>query len=431
MDMTAARVFFSAPHATTVARFSREFRRRAVSCLLALACLFGAERGRTEQAPLTRKRIATLVDAAPAMLVARSEASVASARVTAAAVLSLENPVLSGMGGVRFNADGSRPFNGVATLSWPVDVGGKRGARVEAAEAEQRASEASTNQQARELLLAALLQHAAVLRDQRAVLVARARRTLSERVLAAAQRRHSAGSVPELDVALAGMQEKRDQSAEAAATGSQLADQLTLATLLGLPRSPGAEGSLVPEGEVPPLSGAVKRVAERPDVRFSTAALRAAQAKAERERASRAPTLNLLAQYERDDHDNIGLLGLALPIPVLNANRSEVATSAAEVDAAKARAEQARSVATGQLKELYARYAATKAAMDSLAPTAALATRAVNLATRGYELGENDLASVLLVRREAVDAEGALLEAEHAHASAKLALLVAVGKLPE
>ena len=61
---------------------------------------------------------------------------------------------------------------------------------------------------------------------------------------------------------------------------------------------------------------------------------------------------------------------------------------------------------------------------------AGLASQAVDLATRGYELGENDLASVLLVRREAIEAQAALLDAEHTHAAAKIELLVAAGRLP-
>jgi cobalt-zinc-cadmium efflux system outer membrane protein len=397
--------------------------------LAAASVVVGPARAYCAEPPLTRARIAELVEAAPAVRVARADASVSSARVTAAGVLSLENPVVSGLGGVRFNADGTRPFNGVATLSWPVEVG-KRGARVDAAEAEYRSAVAATHLQSRNVLLSALLQHATVLRDERAVAVATARHALSARVYAAAQRRHAAGSVPELDVALAGMQEKRDASAQASAAGIRDADRTTLATLLGLLESPPAEGSLIPEGEAPPLAAMTGRVDQRPDVRAAAAELGAARARMERERAVRVPTINLLAQYERDDRDNIGLVGVALPIPVLNANRAEVLASTAEVDATKARATQRRMLATGELRVLHARYTATKVALDSLAPAAALAARAVTLATRGYELGENDLASVLLVRREAVEAEAALLEAQHAHASAKIELLVAAGKMP-
>ena len=104
---------------------------------------------------------------------------------------------------------------------------------------------------------------------------------------------------------------------------------------------------------------------------------------------------------------------------------------AADRDRQPARVAQSRVVAEGQLKELYARYLATKAAMDALGPTEALASRAVSLATRGYELGENDLPSVLLVRRESIAVQAALLDAQHTHSAVKIELLVAAGRNPQ
>ena len=384
-----------------------------------------------DEAALTRTRVAEIVKLAPAARVAQFETAVFGAAVTAAGVLSLENPVLSGLGGVRFNPDGSRPFSGTATLSWPIELGGQRGARVEAAKAEYRSAMASAESGARRLLLGALLQHQLVLRDEREVALFSERHALSQRFYAAAQRRRAAGSVPELDVALAAMQEKQDASSRASAEGAREADRLALLALLGLSAPSGVEGALVPEGEPPPLAALMQGVGQRVEVRAATAALDAAQAEAVRARSGRWPAVNLLAQYERDDGANIGLLGLAIPIPVLNANRTEVATSAAEVQAATARVAQSRVLVEGQIKELYARYLATQAAMDSLAPTEALASRAVSLATRGYELGENDLPSVLLVRREAIAVQAALLEAQHTHAAVKLELLVTAGRNPE
>jgi outer membrane protein, heavy metal efflux system len=404
---------------------------RFCALVAALALLQVPRESRAQERALTRPRIAALVKQAPAVKVARSEVEVSSAQVAAAGVLSLDNPVLSGLGGVRFAADGRRPFNAVASVSWPVDLGGQRGARQGAADAElvtARAVERETNQR---VLLAALLQHTLVLRDQRAVTLAEARHKLSERVRVAAEQRYSAGSVPELDVALAGMQEKRDASIEAAAIGDRDADRAALLAALGLTEDAPVEGGLVPSGELPALAALAARIEERPDVRTASSALRASEARAERERSAGAPTLSLLAQYERDDRDNIGLIGVALPIPILNANRAGVATSTAEVGVAQAKLSQARAGAHGRLRELYTRYRATQAAMDSLSPTAALAAKAVNLATRGYELGESDLASVLLVRREALESEAALLDAEYAHATVKVELLVLAGQVPQ
>lgn len=380
---------------------------------------------------LTRQRVAELVKVAPAAQVSKAEVGVARAAVTAAGIISLENPVVSGMGGVRLNPDGTRTFNGVATVSWPVDLGGKRGARLDAAKSENRAAVGRAETEQRELLLAALLQHAAVLRDQRHVAIATERHSLTERLFAAAQRRRAAGTVPELDVALAALQEKRDASAVATAVGDRDGAEAQLLTMLGLSGTPSVEGALVPEGEPPALALLMKQSDQRPDVRAAAASVDAARAKSERERAARWPTVSVLGQYSRDDGANIGLVGLAVPLPVLNANRTEVLTSAAELTTAKARVAQSRSRAEGQLRELYMRFLATRAAMDTLAPTAALASRAVNLATRGYELGENDLASVLLVRREAIEVEEKLLETQHAHAIVKIELLTLAGRIPQ
>ncbi|NUQ75098.1 MAG: TolC family protein, partial [Polyangiaceae bacterium] len=284
----------------------------------------------------------------------------------------------------------------------------------------------------RRLVLAALLQHALVLRDERQVALAVERRALSQRLAAASEKRRKAGGVPELDVALATLQERRDASSETASKGALDADKLALLSLLGLsPQNPLVVGTLVPTGEPPTLAVLLRELAQRTDVRAAAASVDAAKARLSRERAGKWPTISVLAQYERDDRANIGLLGVAIPIPVLNANRANVATAEAEVGAASARLTASRADAEGQLKVLYARYQSTKTAVEALAPAAGIAKQAVDLSTRAYELGESDLGTVLLARREALEAQVALLEAEHAHATAKIELLVAAGRIPQ
>jgi cobalt-zinc-cadmium efflux system outer membrane protein len=404
-----------------------------ISALVALSCWLTSETARAEQPDLSRARVVELVTRAPEARVAEAEARVSRASVTAAGALSLEEPVLSGMGGVRVNGDGRQTFAGVASLSWPVDFGGKRGAREGAAVAEQREAEATLSVQTRRVLLAVLLQHAAVLRDERKLALAEARRTNSVRVMESARKRREAGSVPELDVSLATLQLARDTADALTAGGERDADLHRLEALLGLvsEQPSKATGALVPDGEPPPIDLMLRQIEQRAPVREATARVAAAKARASRESSAGAPTINLLAQYERDDDANVGMLGVAVPLPVLNGNRLARATSSAAIQAARAREEATRALAVAETRELYARYAATRRAVESLAPTEATVREAMALATRAYELGEGDLASVLLVHREALDAQRALLDAEHAHASAKLELLVASGRTPK
>lgn len=380
-----------------------------------------------QPAPLTRERVVALVRQSPAARVTRSEAAVYGA-AAAAAGGPLENPVLAGMGGVRLNPDGSRPLSAQANLAWPLELGGQQRARSATARAEHRTSLAAAEGSQRLLVLEALLQYQLLLKDERELALAEARHALSQRFHAAAQRRQAAGGVPELDVALAALEQQQDASARAAAQGACDVDRQTLATLLGVPAVTAVDAELVPEGEAPTLAELLAAAAERAEVRAALAELSAVGARAERARAARWPTLNVLAQYERDDGADIGLLGLEIPLPLLNANRVEVATSRAEVDVARAKLAQARARAEGQARGLHARYLATKAALEALLPSEALALRAVSLAARGYELGESDLASVLLVRREALEAQAALLGSQHGHALVKLELLVSAGR---
>ncbi len=404
-----------------------------VAASAAWGLLCSAAPARAQQVEVTRARIVQLLDDAPDSRASEAQVDVSRVAVSAASVLSLENPLLSAQGGVRFNPDGSRHLAGTASLAWPVDTGGKRSSRVDAAGAEHRGAEAVGNVQRQRLLLALLLRHAMALRDAQQVSLAEARSENSERVLAIAKRRREAGSVPPLDVSLASLQRGRDAAAALSARGEQQADTGRLAALLGLASDGNSRvtGTLVPSEEPPPLDVMLRQLEKRADLRAAGARVQAARARAGRERSAASPTINLLAQYERDEGSNIGTIGLAVPLAVLNANASARLTSEAEVRAAQAERAAIRANAVGEIKEHYARSLATKAAREALAPTAATVSEAVALATRTYELGEGDLAGVLLVHREALEAQRALLEAEYAHAVAKLELLVSSGKTPQ
>jgi cobalt-zinc-cadmium efflux system outer membrane protein len=410
---------------------NRRWRRNAAA-FAGAALLLATERAGAQAMALTRERVAELVEASPATRAANAEVAVVRAAVEGAGVLSLDNPTLSGMGGVRFTDDGRRPFVGTAALSWPLDLFGQRGARKHAAVADERAARASSDAEKRQRLLAALLLHAVVLRDQREVTIAEASRALAERVLTTARRHRAAGNAPELDVALAMLQHGREAAAASAAAGDRDADLARLTAVLGVPQADAAAtGALVPEGEPPRIDAILHAAEQRADVRAAVASVLAAEAKASREQAAGAPSVNLLAQYERDDGENVGTLGLSVPLPILNANNQAKATAAADVHAARARHAAVRSAAEGEVRELHARYEATKRTRETLAPTAAAVKDAVALSLRAYELGETGLSSVLLVQREALEAERALLKVEFSHASAKIELLVAAGRVPK
>ena len=412
---------------------SKTARAVVLGALSALVILCIGERAHAQQVELSRAYVVRRLTEAPEARASEAQVGVSRAAVTAAGVLSLDNPLLSALGGVRSNPDGSKRLAGAATLSWPVDTGGKRSDRVDAATAEHRDARSAGNLRKQQLLLTVLLRHAMSLRDTQQVALAEARAANSLKVLQAAKRRHIAGSVPPIDVSLATLQHGRDAAAALSARGEYNADTLRLAAMLGLTteETTRVSGALVPLEEPPPLDVMLRRIDKRSDLQTATTRVQAAQARASRERSAASPTINILAQYERDDGSNIGTVGVAVPLALLNANASARATSHAEIRAAQAERAALRAAAMGEIRAHYATYVATRQAREALAPTAAAVSESIALATRAYELGEGDLASVLLVHRETLEAQRALLDAEYAHAAAKLELLINAGRTPQ
>src|SRR5262245_4851903 len=104
--------------------------RAAIGLCAVFSMLFMSGAVAADEAPLTRERVAALSRTAPSARVSRAEAAAVAAALTASGVLSLDNPVLTGLGGLRLNPDGTKHAAATATLSWPVDVFGQRGARI-------------------------------------------------------------------------------------------------------------------------------------------------------------------------------------------------------------------------------------------------------------------------------------------------------------
>jgi cobalt-zinc-cadmium efflux system outer membrane protein len=193
-------------------------------------------------------------------------------------VISLENPVISALGGMRLAPDSSRSASAVTALSVPIDLGAQSGAREDAAEADLRAATTAAESEVRRALLGALLQHALVLRDERQLALVRERRALAARLVAAAEKRRQAGSVGALDVTLASLQDRRDASLETSALGERDADRMELLTRLGLPPTEIAvAGDLVPSAEPPSLDALVAESERRVDVRAAAAEVDAAR----------------------------------------------------------------------------------------------------------------------------------------------------------
>jgi cobalt-zinc-cadmium efflux system outer membrane protein len=119
-----------------------------------------------------------------------------------------------------------------------------------------------------------------------------------------------------------------------------------------------------------------------------------------------------------------------VPLPVYQRNQTRVAVSEARIATSERERDAALARAAGEVRAAYARYRSAVAAVNAYSAARSSIEDAEQLATRAYELGQNDLAHAITVRREVALVRSADLDARIALARARVALDRAAGTLP-
>lgn len=363
----------------------------------------------------------------PIAKAALAKVPVAQAGTVGVGVVSLTNPTLTAMGGLGF---GPRSPEVNATLAVPVDLAGRPKARLDAAVAGVDLAKAEAGDSLRGIVREALLRWARALRGERAIVLARARRDVAATLVAIAKRRAAAGEIAKGDASVFEVELGREDARLVAAEGAATARRVVLVTYVGAPTDAQVAGELVWTTPPPPLSELLASIDQRPDVVAATAALGAAGSQVGLAKADAWPTVSVVGSWEYHESRNIVTMGLSLPLPLFNANKTAISTADAKVKAAEAELHAVRTTAVGELKAAWATWSAARAAHEALAKVASVADLAVARAVKAYDVGTIGVTDVLLVRRTAQDAATELLDAELALAEARIELDAAAGRLP-
>jgi outer membrane protein, heavy metal efflux system len=373
---------------------------------------------------------------APALLVASLRRGYAEAARTAAEATMRYNPSLELGIGPRFNGARDRDFDFVAALGQPVEIGGARGRRIEAAARlgdRLDAETLSVRWQLRRDL--SLTFHAAlVAREQ--VSVAERGVQFAEQMVDIARRRLIAGDATLIDVRIAETELVQARQGRLVAERDLRSARLHLAELSGWPLEtpPNVPGRLTALEPVPPLVRLFQVTSDRhPELRVRRAALFEAQSRTRLADREAWPTPIVGAQVAREGSAgspaNYVLLGtLGLPLPLWQRNQGERARS--RIDENVAAAEQA---ATEQA--VRARIVRCHAELEAAAERLALFTAGVAplledslaLLRRGFEAGELPLLDVALARERFLAAERDVLSAYADYYRARVELEFAVG----
>jgi len=390
---------------TRAIRESRIARALGVIAASLLALTFAGSAS-AQRAVTRRDAIDAALSAGTRVALARADSAAVRARLLTARAL--PNPSLAA------SYSKSAPQNHLA-LDIPFDAPWIRRARVGAARAAIRAAD-----------LRMLSEHAAAVVEAdttyTTALAAEARFRLSRQtardadsVLVLTTRQRDAGDASELDVDLATVTAGQQANVASSDSLTFMSTLLTLQLLMGMPADSVAivlADSLRPAPAIADTvlasfaSAVLPRAPAPPSVRSAEASLQAAELAIVRERRSvlGLPALSVGVEFGDPKGDEPGVLpvvGVVLPLPLLDRNRGPIAEATAERDRARAELAAARLEARQRLIEgLRER----EQLLVRVARDSALVLRAQRVATRAitaYAEGASALPAVLEARRSA------------------------------
>jgi cobalt-zinc-cadmium efflux system outer membrane protein len=316
------------------------------------------------------------------------------------------------------------------SVSEPLELGGKRSARVALGRAELSAAEVRQRQaQADFAYDLALAYSAAEAAEAKVVLLTddlgRARDDLrAARALVEAGKEADLRGV-QADAAVA--------AAEADLQGARADADEALARLTSLAGSPEpfthVAGGLLARAEALPPPPSL--FSQAPAIAVAQAEREAAARRVRVERVRAVPDLTVSVgarTYERSSETAL-VVGLAAPLPLFDRNRGAVTAATAQLAAADARLGAARLDTEAAWRAATSQAAAGQARLAAVIQGEAAARDGYRLARLGYEAGKTSLLELSAARRTLMDAQNRLVEARLARVRAEAQLARLTGRV--
>ena len=304
-------------------------------------------------------------------------------------------------------------------LSQPIELGGKRRLRREAAEFGRQLAANGQTLANTEVLATTRQRFIAVLAAQEKLALAKEQAELAEKSLAAAEERIKAGKSPEIDrlrlqgeTSLAGL--TMTQAERALVTARQ-----ALAASWGeaQPDFDQVAGDLSLLPAAAELSEVEATLEQAPAAANRQIATELQRVELEQAKARRIPDPSLTVgwrQFEESNED-AWLFGISFPLPLFNQGEHEVAAAGSRFNSAKAREVSARNQARSTLR------AAWQALADARAEAEMLASQVVPAVAEGFAAAEFGYRAGKFGLLELLDAQRTLFEARQRQLDAQTA----------
>ena len=317
-------------------------------------------------------------------------------------------------------------------LNQPIELGGKRSARLAAAGRVRDIAAVELDLRRAEIRALVSANFFDVLAAQERIRLAQEVANLAKRATEVAAKRVASGKVPPLEETKARVAEANVRLDLSLAQSELRTARQRLASTWGnpLPRFERAEGRLEPLPALPSAESMNTRLAESPHLQRAKIEIQRRKSLADLERAKRTPdlTVSLGAMRAAELGRNQVLLGLSIPIPVFDSNRGNQLTALKLTDKARDELVAMQIRLASETQAALERLAAARNAADTLKRDVLPgAQNAYDVATKGFELGKFNFLDVLDAQRTLFEAKSQYLRAvaETHRANAEIDRLVA------
>ncbi len=324
----------------------------------------------------------------------------------------IPNPTLS------WESEGlkKRETTGTLLLSQPIELGGKRRARIQVAERAQNAADVGLEFKRNELAATVIAAFYEALRAQARQDLAQQSNELAERGMQVAQGRVDAGKSAPLEATRAQIQREaiRLELNEARRLRSNAMRQLAVALGGEQPPADRLQGDPARFPPRPEAETLLAQLGESAELHLAALQIEQGEAALALEKSHRISDLNVNVgtQYQGAEGHQVGVLGVSMPLPLFNRNQGNVYAATQRTDQARdlRNATELRLRAeTQQALEQWANaQISVEAYQRQILPAA---QRTVDTALRGFQMGKFGFLDVLDAQRTLIATRNQYLQA--------------------
>lgn len=309
-------------------------------------------------------------------------------------------------------------------LNQPIELGGKRGARLHAAERGKDAAAAELQAKRAAVRAIVITAFFDVLAAQERMRLADESANLARRATDAASRRVTAGKVSPVEETKARVAESSVRLELSQARMELMSARKRLAATWGnpAPQFERAEGRLDALPGLPDPTDLSSRVASAPEMLRARSELDRRQALAQLEGSRRIPDLTVSLGVKRSEElgRNQAIVGVSIPLPLFDTNRGNVLEALRRTDKARDELSATEVRLDGEIAQAYERLNIARQEAEALQKEILPgAQSAYDAATKGFEYGKFGFLDVLDAQRTLLQAQSQYLRAlSEAHRAA-------------